>query len=51
MELYPTLLGFKPVVTESYQMSLTRNCFLPMVREIIIIKKIFFVNIKMNCIR
>ncbi|KAG4101363.1 DNA repair helicase [Neocallimastix lanati (nom. inval.)] len=31
MELYPTLLGFKPVVTESYQMSLTRNCFLPMV--------------------
>jgi len=31
MELYPTLLGFKPVVAESYQMSLTRNCFLPMV--------------------
>ncbi|KAJ3086145.1 DNA-dependent ATPase of the nucleotide excision repair factor 4 complex, partial [Quaeritorhiza haematococci] len=31
MELYPTLLGFKPVVAESYQMSLTRNCFLPLV--------------------
>jgi len=31
MELYPTLLGFKPAITESYQMSLTRNCFLPMV--------------------
>jgi DNA excision repair protein ERCC-2 len=31
MDLYPTLLGFQPVVTESYQMSLTRNCFLPLV--------------------
>ncbi len=33
MELYPTLLGFKPLVTESYQMSLTRDCFLPLVIE------------------
>ncbi|KAI8801402.1 hypothetical protein BJ742DRAFT_763294 [Cladochytrium replicatum] len=31
LELYPTLLGFKPVVMESYQMSLTRNCFLPLI--------------------
>jgi DNA excision repair protein ERCC-2 len=31
MDLYPTLLGFRPVVTESYQMTLTRNCFLPLV--------------------
>ncbi|KAI8852107.1 hypothetical protein BC829DRAFT_424885 [Chytridium lagenaria] len=30
MELYPTLLGFKPVVVQSYQMSLTRTCFLPL---------------------
>ncbi|KAJ3057218.1 DNA-dependent ATPase of the nucleotide excision repair factor 4 complex [Rhizophlyctis rosea] len=30
MELYPTLLGFQPVVTESYQMTLTRTCFLPL---------------------
>lgn len=31
MELYPTLLGFKPVITETYQMTLTRNCFLPLI--------------------
>eukprot|EP00842_Homolaphlyctis_polyrhiza_P000296 jgi/Hompol1/1267/HPOL_000643-RA len=31
MELYPTLLGFEPVVIESYQMTLTRTCFLPLV--------------------
>ncbi|KAJ3071405.1 DNA-dependent ATPase of the nucleotide excision repair factor 4 complex [Podochytrium sp. JEL0797] len=30
MELYPTLLGFKPVVIESYMMTLARNCFLPL---------------------
>ncbi|RKP03358.1 hypothetical protein CXG81DRAFT_24013 [Caulochytrium protostelioides] len=30
MELYPTLLGFKPLVIESYPMTLTRNCFLPL---------------------
>jgi len=31
MELYPTLLGFRPLVMESYQMTLTRTCFLPLV--------------------
>jgi DNA excision repair protein ERCC-2 len=31
MELYPTLLGFQPVICKSYQMTLTRNCFLPIV--------------------
>ncbi|OAJ41484.1 hypothetical protein BDEG_25069 [Batrachochytrium dendrobatidis JEL423] len=31
MELYPMLLGFEPVVTESYQMTLTRTCFLPLI--------------------
>jgi DNA excision repair protein ERCC-2 len=31
MELYPTLLGFTPVISKSYQMSLTRTCFLPIV--------------------
>ncbi|KAJ3300749.1 DNA-dependent ATPase of the nucleotide excision repair factor 4 complex [Borealophlyctis nickersoniae] len=31
MELYPSLLGFQPVVTESYQMTLTRSCFLPLI--------------------
>lgn len=31
MELYPTLLGFRPIVMESYQMTLTRTCFLPLV--------------------
>ncbi|KAI9350065.1 hypothetical protein DFJ73DRAFT_832998 [Zopfochytrium polystomum] len=30
MDLYPTLLGFRPAVMESYQMSLTRHCFLPL---------------------
>ncbi|KAJ3217138.1 DNA-dependent ATPase of the nucleotide excision repair factor 4 complex [Clydaea vesicula] len=34
LELYPTLLGFKPIVVESYQMSLTRNCFLPLLMNI-----------------
>lgn len=31
MELYPTLLGFRPLVMETYQMTLTRTCFLPLV--------------------
>lgn len=31
LELYPSLLGFSPAVVESYQMSLTRSCFLPLV--------------------
>ncbi|KAJ3190371.1 hypothetical protein HDU85_000667 [Gaertneriomyces sp. JEL0708] len=31
MELYPTLLGFHPVVTQSYQMTLTRQSFLPLI--------------------
>ena len=31
LELYPTLLGFSPVVMERYTMTLTRQCFLPLV--------------------
>lgn len=31
MELYPTLLGFRPVVLESYQMTLVRSSFLPLI--------------------
>ncbi|KAJ3341825.1 DNA-dependent ATPase of the nucleotide excision repair factor 4 complex [Gonapodya sp. JEL0774] len=31
MELYPNLLGFQPVIMESYQMSLTRQQFLPLI--------------------
>ena len=31
MELYPTLLDFTPVVAKSYEMTLTRSCFLPLV--------------------
>jgi DNA excision repair protein ERCC-2 len=31
MDLYPTLLGFHPVVSQSYPMTLTRTCFLPLV--------------------
>ena len=31
MDLYPTLLGFSPVISQSYQMTLTRTCFLPIV--------------------
>ncbi|KAI9104517.1 hypothetical protein DFS34DRAFT_603467 [Phlyctochytrium arcticum] len=31
MELYPSLLGFQPVVVQSYQMTLTRACFLPLI--------------------
>lgn len=32
LELYPTLLGFEPKVVNSYQMTLLRTCFLPLVR-------------------
>lgn len=31
MELYPTLLGFTPYISASYQMTLTRTCFLPLI--------------------
>ena len=31
MELYPTLLGFRPTVVESFALSLARDSFLPMV--------------------
>ncbi len=31
MELYPTLLGFRPVIVETYQMTLTRTSFLPLI--------------------
>ncbi|TPX36511.1 hypothetical protein SmJEL517_g01355 [Synchytrium microbalum] len=31
MELYPKLLGFTPIIMESYQMTLTRASFLPLV--------------------
>lgn len=31
MDLYPTLLGFQPVVSESYEMSLARSSFLPLI--------------------
>lgn len=29
--MYPKMLGFESVVQESYAMTLTRNCFLPIV--------------------
>lgn len=31
LDMYPKMLQFTPVVQESYQMTLTRNCFLPLV--------------------
>ncbi|KAI9310728.1 hypothetical protein BX666DRAFT_1869134 [Dichotomocladium elegans] len=31
MDMYPKMLNFEAVVQESYSMTLTRNCFLPMV--------------------
>lgn len=31
ISLYPKLLNFRPVVSESFQMSLTRNCICPMI--------------------
>jgi DNA excision repair protein ERCC-2 len=34
LDMYPKMLQFTPVVIETYQMSLTRNAFLPLVRLI-----------------
>jgi DNA excision repair protein ERCC-2 len=31
LDMYPKMLDFQAVVQESYAMTLTRNCFLPMV--------------------
>ncbi|PLW27222.1 hypothetical protein PCASD_14210 [Puccinia coronata f. sp. avenae] len=31
LEMYPKMLGFEATVQESYSMTLTRNCFLPLV--------------------
>ncbi|RGB34175.1 hypothetical protein C1646_760892 [Rhizophagus diaphanus] len=31
LDMYPKMLSFQPVVQESYSMTLTRNCFLPLV--------------------
>eukprot|EP00920_Eleutheroschizon_duboscqi_P006534 GHVT01015475.1.p1 GENE.GHVT01015475.1~~GHVT01015475.1.p1 ORF type:complete len:456 (-),score=70.68 GHVT01015475.1:608-1975(-) len=31
LELYPKLLGFTPVITESFPMSLARNCICPLI--------------------
>ena len=31
LELYPTLLGFEPTLSNSYQMTLVRTCFLPLI--------------------
>jgi DNA excision repair protein ERCC-2 len=31
--MYPKMLQFTPVVQETYPMTLTRNCFLPLVRH------------------
>jgi len=31
LEMYPKMLGFEATVQESYAMTLTRNCFLPLV--------------------
>lgn len=31
LELYPTLLGFEPIIVKSYQMTLVRTCFLPLI--------------------
>lgn len=31
IDLYPRLLGFNPVVSRSFKMSLTRDCICPMV--------------------
>lgn len=32
LDMYPKMLQFTPVVQETYPMTLTRNCFLPLVR-------------------
>ena len=34
LDMYPKILGFTPVVIESYPMTLTRNAFLPMVSSL-----------------
>ena len=34
LDMYPKMLNFQAVVQESYAMTLTRNCFLPMVNEV-----------------
>lgn len=31
LELYPTLLGFEPILSKSYEMTLVRKCFLPLI--------------------
>lgn len=31
LDMYPKMLQFTPVVQETYAMTLTRNCFLPLV--------------------
>lgn len=31
LDMYPKMLGFEATVQESYAMTLTRNCFLPLV--------------------
>lgn len=31
LDMYPKMLGFESAVQESYAMTLTRNCFLPLV--------------------
>lgn len=35
LDMYPKMLDFRAVVQESYSMTLTRNCFLPMVSAIL----------------
>mgnify|MGYP001565391179 FL=1 len=32
LDMYPKMLGFEATVLESYVMTLTRECFLPLVR-------------------
>src|ERR1700761_8444137 len=32
LDMYPKMLQFHPVVQETYMMTLTRNCFLPLVK-------------------
>jgi DNA excision repair protein ERCC-2 len=35
LDMYPKMLQFTPVVQETYPMTLTRNCFLPLVSPIL----------------
>lgn len=37
LDMYPKMLSFQPVVQESYSMTLTRNCFLPLVSNFYLI--------------